>query len=113
MGLEGRELEKAKRLRMEGASYRSIARILNRPLSTVYESLKDVQVEADIEDGVIEIIDKRLGELIDTIKPILEDIFYGVYYLVISHSDRWDEVKQKELEKIINDYLSKLEKLKR
>jgi hypothetical protein len=98
---------------MEGASYRSIAKILNRPLSTVYEALKDVQVETDIEDGVLEIMDKRFSELIDAIKPILEDIFYGVYYLVISHSGRWDEVKNKELEKIISDYLNKLEKLKR
>jgi len=98
---------------MEGASYRSIAKMLNRPLSTVYEALKDVQVEADIEDGVLEIMDKRLGELIDAIKPILEDILYGVYYLVISHSGRWDEVKNRELEKTIKDYLSSLDKLKR
>jgi len=113
MGLEGRELERAKRMRMEGASYRSIARALNRPLSSVYEALKNVQVETDIEDGVLEIMDKRFNELIDTLKPIMEDILHGIYYLVVIHQSKWDEGKQRQVEKLISEYLGRLDKLKR
>jgi len=114
MGLEGRELEKAKRLRAEGASYRSIARILNRPLSVVYESLKDVEVEADIEDGVLEIVDGKFNSLVDALSDFIRDVFLWLGYLtyMVKNKDPTTAESDEKLKTFIDTYLKRLDKLK-
>jgi len=94
---------------MEGASYRSIARALNRPLSSVYEALKDVQVESDIEDGVLEIVDAKFNELVEILSVFIRDVIETICHIGCKDPDKLDPRK---VEAVINEYVKRLDKLR-
>jgi len=71
--LSQEEIERIKRLRQEGLSYRNIARIVNRPLSTVYEIAKTVKPEEPEED-LIDIINKEIEKRLEPLVEVVEDL---------------------------------------
>ena len=107
-------MERAKRMRMEGASYRSIARALNRPLSSVYTALKDVQVETDIEDGVLEIMDGKFNDLVDALSDFIRDVFLWLGYLtyMVKNENPAAAESDEKLKTFIDTYLKRLDKLR-
>ena len=92
---ENIEEKRVRELRSQGLSYRSIAKIVNRPMTWVYNVCKDVHVESvDAEPDVIEIIDERFNLVLECMNNLLS--------LVVSLSDyKFDSDGRKDLAKAV------------
>jgi IS30 family transposase len=86
--LSQEEIETIKRLRLEGLSYRSISKELNRPLSTVYRYAKDIKPETFYEKDVLDIVNAKLKRIEklerqverqnETLKDLIELVFANI-----------------------------------
>jgi len=86
--LSQEEIETIKRLRLEGLSYRSISKELNRPLSTVYRYAKDIKTETFYEKDVLDIVNAKLKRIEklerqverqnETLKDLIELVFANI-----------------------------------
>lgn len=112
MSLPEEEVERMKELRRQGLSYRSISKIVNRPLSTVYEICKDVRPEkieeVDVLDVVEKMVDEKIAVLWEHIKSLIDNDLAFIEVLIdrkilkvdVEKFNLWKEKVLEDLKKV-------------